>query len=69
MPEITPAQELRDAAKAMRHEQDSRGEFWTALADWLDTEAQRCEDAGTWALDSVSPGLLAIARAYLHGGG
>jgi hypothetical protein len=36
-----------------------------AVADWLDAEAERAERPGSFALHSLSPGPLAIARAYL----
>lgn len=37
-----------------------------ALADWLDALAGQAEQSGTWALHSLSPGPLAVARAYLN---
>jgi hypothetical protein len=37
-----------------------------AVADWLDAEAERAEVTG-YSLHSLSPGALAVARAYLDG--
>ena len=36
-----------------------------AVADWLDAAAERAERPGALALHSLSPGPLAVARAYL----
>ncbi len=36
-----------------------------AVADWLDDEAERAERPGALAHHSLSPGPLAVARAYL----
>jgi hypothetical protein len=39
-----------------------------ALADWLDAIAEQAEQSGNWALHSLSPGPLKVARAYLGTG-
>jgi hypothetical protein len=36
-----------------------------AVADWLDAEAERAEQSVRPQLHSLSPGALAVARAYL----
>jgi hypothetical protein len=36
-----------------------------AVADWLDAEAEHAERPGSFALHSLSPGPLAVARTYL----
>ena len=39
--------------------------FGLELADWLDAVAEQAEQSGNWALHSLSPGPLKVARAYL----
>lgn len=77
----TPAAPLRQAATEMHDfAATTAADPWTkdfvlwpvspafiaALGDWMDAEATRAEQSGV-VLHSLSPGPLAVARAYLDG--
>jgi hypothetical protein len=66
---VTAVEELRRAAAQMRAQQ---GEFWDALADWLEITADWLEMAGSAYTNGGWPrrlrsSALTLARAYLDG--
>lgn len=60
----TPADELREAATAAR-KVDVNDPFWTALADWLDLEAQMLPKRGGNSPEGHTFHAMQVARAYL----
>jgi hypothetical protein len=67
MTEMTPAQELREAAKAMRADASWPSEdFAMAVADWLDAAAEQgAYYEATGAQLHPDSYALKVARAYL----
>lgn len=71
---LPPGQVMRDAAVHMREhhpEGHARHAFWTALAGWLDGEAEAAENVaemfGGTAVGDRQQHPLSVARAYLEG--
>lgn len=66
---MDPVETLRAAAAGMRRQEPGYlgREFWAALAGLLEAHAGHAEQSGVWLPHALSPGPLAVARAYLGG--
>lgn len=69
-PRLTPAGELREAARLLRERPEAAAwnpAVMAAFAGWLDAAADHADAAGL-ALHALTPGPLAAARAVLGTG-